>query len=74
LGQADRLRNNDSFLEQGILDSTGVLELVSWVEETYAIEVTDGELIPENFDSVDKLTAYIWKKLHGRANAHSGTR
>ncbi len=48
----DKLKNNDSFLEKGIIDSTGVLELVSFVEETFGIQVEDEELISENLDSV----------------------
>ena len=65
LGQADRLRNEDSFLEHGIIDSTGILELVAWLEETYGIQVGDRELIPENFDSVNNITVYLAKKLDG---------
>ena len=53
------LGNDDSFLEQGIIDSTGVLELVEWLEETFAFSVDDEELIPENLDSVNLLVAYI---------------
>lgn len=56
------LGNDDSFLEQGIIDSTGVLELVDWLEATFAIKVQDEELVPENLDSVSKLAAFIAKK------------
>lgn len=56
------LGNNDSFLEQGVIDSTGVLELVEWLEETFTFSVDDEELIPENLDSVNLLAAYIAKK------------
>jgi acyl carrier protein len=58
----ENLNSNDSFLEKGIIDSTGILELVMFVEETYGIEVEDDEVIPENFDSVAKLGAYVRKK------------
>ena len=58
------LDNNDSFLEQGIIDSTGVLELVNWLEETCGIQVDDMELIPENLDSVNRLSAFIEKKTN----------
>lgn len=58
------LNNNDSFLEQGIIDSTGVLELVNWLEETYGIQVDDMELIPENLDSVNRLSAFIENKTN----------
>ena len=56
------LNDNDSFLEKGIVDSTGILELVSFAEETFNIKVEDEELIPDNLDSVNKLTAFITKK------------
>jgi acyl carrier protein len=50
------LDNSDSFLEKGIIDSTGILELVSFVEEEFKIEVKDEELVPDNFDSVSRLS------------------
>ncbi len=56
------LKNEDSFLDQGIIDSTGVLELVEWLEDECGIEVDDDELIPENLDSVNNLAAFIEKK------------
>ncbi len=58
----DALQNDTSFLEQGIIDSTGVLELVEWLEEEFDMTVDDEELIPENLDSVNLLSAYITKK------------
>ena len=56
------LDNDTSFLEQGIIDSTGVLELVEWLEETFAMKVEDEELIPENLDSVNRLVQFIARK------------
>ncbi len=58
----EALKNDGSFLEQGIIDSTGVLELVDWLEETFEISVDDEELIPENLDSVNNLAGFIAKK------------
>ncbi len=58
-----RLRDDASFLEEGIVDSTGVLELVMFVEETFGIEVADEEILPENFDSVERLTRYVEAKI-----------
>ena len=55
------LNDDDSFLEKGIVDSTGILELVSFVEKTFTFRVEDEELIPDNLDSVNKLTAFITK-------------
>jgi acyl carrier protein len=56
------LDDTTSFLQHGILDSTGVLELVAFVEREYGITVTDQELLPTNFDSLAALAAYIRKK------------
>ena len=56
------LNDNESFLNSGIIDSTGVLELVSFIEETFNIQVNDDELIPENFDSVVQLVQFVQKK------------
>jgi acyl carrier protein len=53
-----QLQDDASFLEEGIVDSTGVLELVMFVEETFGITVEDEEIVPENFDSVQKLARY----------------
>ena len=56
------LEETDSFLEKGIIDSTGVLELVSFIEGTYGIRVEDEELVPENLDTIRDVTAYVLKK------------
>jgi acyl carrier protein len=59
------LEDEASFLEEGVVDSTGVLELVMFVEETFGIIVQDEEIVPQNFDSVSQLAAYIRRKLAG---------
>lgn len=51
-----------SFLDEGIIDSMGVLELIMFTEETFNISVEDDEIKPENFDSVNKLYDYIQRK------------
>jgi acyl carrier protein len=56
------LGDDVSFLDEGIVDSTGTLELVMFVEETFNIEVEDDEIEPENFDSINNLMAYIKRK------------
>ena len=56
------LSNDASLLEEGIVDSTGVLELVMFVEETFNFAVENDEIVPENFDSVAQLAAYIRRK------------
>ena len=53
---------DDSFLEKGIIDSTGVLEVVGFIEEEFNISVDDEELIPENLDSVNNLARFIKEK------------
>lgn len=60
---AENLNDEDSFLENGIIDSTGVIELVMFIEETFGFEVQDEELVPDNLDSVNKAVAYIEKKI-----------
>ena len=56
------MNDDESFLEAGVVDSLGVLELVTFVEETFAVEVLGEEIVPDNFDSVDNLAAYIERK------------
>jgi len=58
----DGFKDDDSFLDNGIIDSTGVLELVSYIEEEFNMEVLDEELVPDNFDSLNKLVSYIKNK------------
>ncbi|MBI5534526.1 MAG: acyl carrier protein [Deltaproteobacteria bacterium] len=58
----DNLGRADSLLTRGIIDSTGVLELVSFVEREYDILVDDAELVPANFDSIERLAAYVERK------------
>ena len=61
------MNDEESFLDSGVVDSLGVLELATYVEDTFAIEVPDEEVIPDNFDSISKLTAYISRKTLARA-------
>ena len=58
-GQQVTFSDDDSLLEQGIIDSTGVLELVQFLEEQYQITVADEELVPENLDSIGNLVRFI---------------
>lgn len=57
-----KLKNTASFLEEGIVDSTGILELLLFVQETFGVQVEDEEVVPDNFDSVERLTRYICTK------------
>lgn len=56
------LGDDDSFLDKGIIDSTGVLELVMFLEDELGIQVDDEELVPENLDSVNQLNAFVGRK------------
>jgi acyl carrier protein len=53
---------NASFIENDIIDSTGVLELVMFVEERFGITVEDSEIVPDNFDSIEKIRSYVFSK------------
>jgi acyl carrier protein len=54
--------DTQSFLEAGLIDSTGILELVFFLENTFHIHVTDDEVVPENLDSIQQIAAYIRRK------------
>lgn len=61
-GSSEGIRDDTSFLGEGIIDSTGVLELVTFLEETFDVKVEDEELIPENLDSVENLVDFLKRK------------
>ena len=54
--------DEESFMEKGILDSTGILDVILYLEENFDMKVEDDELIPENLDSIDNLDAFITRK------------
>lgn len=62
MGQGDPLTNDASFLEHGVVDSTGVLELVAHLEATYGFKVADEELTPDNLDSIDTIAAFVQRR------------
>jgi acyl carrier protein len=68
-GDGTRLEEDVSFQESRILDSTGFLELLTFVEERFAIEITDRELVPENFDTLRKISDFVETKTGIRAVA-----
>lgn len=53
---------DQSFLDSGIVDSTGMLELVTFIEEEYGVKVADDELVPENLDSLNRISAFVARK------------
>ena len=61
-GNGFKYSDDDSFLEEGIVDSQGVMELVAYVEDTFHVSVEDKDIIPDNFDSVNRLASYILQK------------
>ena len=70
--QSDVVVGGDtSFLESGIIDSTGVLELVQFLEEKFKIKVEDEDLIPANLDSVNALTRFVGNKYEASARIRS---
>jgi acyl carrier protein len=72
LSQVISFTDDDSFLEKGILDSTGVLEVVGHIEKEYGIRVEADEIIPDNLDSINKLTAFIQRKTGGQVSGITG--
>lgn len=62
-GESNHFDENTDFFQKGILDSTGIIELVSFIEQSYNISVNDEELITENFSSLNRITNYIQSKV-----------
>ena len=58
----ESFEETDSLLENGIIDSTGVLELLEYIEENFSLQVEDSEVIPENLDSINSLMDFIARK------------
>ena len=64
-GDGEGLENDASFLGGGIIDSTGILELIAYLEHTFDINVEDDELIPENLDSITNVCRFLATKVNG---------
>ena len=56
------LKNNESLIESGVIDSTGIMEVIAFLQKEFDIVVEDDEMIPENLDSVDNILNYLKKK------------
>ena len=65
----ETLSRDGSFLESGMIDSTGVLELVMFLEEKFGVKVGDEEMLPENLDSIQLIGAYVVRKMAARSAA-----
>jgi len=57
------LADNESLLESGVMDSTGILELVAFLETDFSIQMADAEIVPENLDSIGSIAEYLERKL-----------
>ncbi len=58
----DALKVDESLLEQGVIDSTGVIELVHYVEQEFGFDVPDADVVPSNFGSISGLVAYVCRR------------
>jgi len=62
-GDGNGLEYDTSFLDEGIIDSTGILELITFLEEEFSIAVEEDELVPENLDSINNVVVYLERKI-----------
>lgn len=58
------LENDASLLDRGVIDSTGVLEVIFFIEENFGITVEDKEMLPDNLDSIDRIANFISRKMN----------
>ncbi len=65
-GSEDGLDDAQSLLESGVVDSTGVLELVIFLQDAFRIEVSDEDLVPENLDSISNIVSFVSRRLEDR--------
>ena len=56
------LSDDGSLLDRGVIDSTGVLEVITFIEDTFSLKVADEEMLPENLDSIDRIAAFVDRK------------
>ena len=70
-GDGEKLRDDTSFMEEGIIDSTGILELVFFLEETFGFSVEDDELVPENMDGLQNIARFVDRKMNAGSAAEA---
>ena len=63
--EEENFTNGQSFLDSGLIDSTGILEIIGFLEDEYDITIKDDEMIPENLDSVERIVAFLEKRKNG---------
>ena len=66
LARKHNIRDSDPLLESGMLDSQGVLEVVTFIEQTFSIVVGDNDLAPENFETIERIAEYVSSKASAR--------
>ena len=66
-GNGEVLKSDTSFMEEGIINSTGILELVFFLEETFGLSIEDDELVPDNMDNLQNIVRFIDRKQHEKA-------
>lgn len=64
LARKQHVKDTDALLETGILDSLGVLDLVTFIEQKFSVVVTDDELVPENFQTIEYIAAFVGSKTN----------
>jgi acyl carrier protein len=69
-GNDDGLQDTDQLRQKGIIDSTGVLELIAFVEKTFELTIDDREIIPENLDTIERIADFVQAKKSG-GNVHT---
>jgi acyl carrier protein len=72
VSDAARLTDDASLLDLGVVDSTGVLEIIAFVESTFGLSVDDDEILPANLDSIARIAAYVGRKLAAGGGAAPG--
>jgi acyl carrier protein len=68
-GEAGSLNDDTSFLSSGIVDSTGMLEMIMFLENTFDVKIEPAEMVPENLDSINRIVQFLTKKLGTAAQA-----
>ena len=67
VGEGEPLSDNDSLISRGIVDSTGMLEVIAFLEQEFGFVVKDDETVPENLDSIGRITDFIARKQRMRS-------
>jgi len=70
-GDGEALKYDTSFMEESIIDSTGILELVFFLEETFGLNIEDDELVPDNMDSLQNIARFIARKMNSSSVAEA---